>query len=70
LAKRCHPDIGNQDTEPLMANINAARAIIVMSYRKARGGARSTAMPRVRREGHAIVYVHWADAPASDRRHP
>ena len=35
LAKRFHPDIGNQDTEPLMANINAARAMILACYRKA-----------------------------------
>ena len=35
LAKRYHPDIGNQDTEPLMANINAARAIVLACYRKA-----------------------------------
>ena len=34
LAKRYHPDIGNQDTEPLMANINAARSIIAACYRK------------------------------------
>lgn len=34
LAKRYHPDIGNQDTEPLMANINTARAIILACYRK------------------------------------
>jgi DnaJ-class molecular chaperone len=35
LAKRYHPDIGNQDTEQLMANINAARAIILACYRHA-----------------------------------
>ena len=35
LAKRYHPDVGNQYTEQLMANINAARAIIRMSYRNA-----------------------------------
>jgi len=34
LAKRYHPDIGNQDTAKLMANINAARAIILMGNRK------------------------------------
>jgi DnaJ-class molecular chaperone len=40
LAKRYHPDIGNQDTEELMANINAARKIILDSYRHdALGGA-------------------------------
>jgi DnaJ-class molecular chaperone len=35
LAKRYHPDIGNQSTEQLMANINAARTIILQGYRKA-----------------------------------
>jgi hypothetical protein len=35
LAKRYHPDIGNQNTEQLMASINAARAIILACYRKA-----------------------------------
>ena len=35
LAKRHHPDIGNQDTGPLMANINAARTIVRQAYRKA-----------------------------------
>jgi len=35
LAKRYHPDRGNQATHELMANINAARAIILMGYRKA-----------------------------------
>ena len=35
LAKRYHPDIGNQDTEQLMANINVARAIILTGYRRA-----------------------------------
>jgi DnaJ-class molecular chaperone len=33
LAKRFHPDIGNQDTHELMANINAARTAIVRAYR-------------------------------------
>jgi DnaJ-class molecular chaperone len=31
LAKRYHPDRGNQRTHELMANINAARAIILNS---------------------------------------
>jgi len=35
LAKRYHPDVGNQHTDQLMANINAARAIILLGYRKA-----------------------------------
>ena len=35
LAKRYHPDIGNQSTQQLMANINAARTIILKGYRKA-----------------------------------
>jgi DnaJ-class molecular chaperone len=35
LAKRYHPDIGNRNTKLLMANINAARTIILQSYRKA-----------------------------------
>jgi curved DNA-binding protein CbpA len=35
LAKRYHPDIGNQNTEQLMANINAARTLILLSYRRA-----------------------------------
>jgi len=35
LAKRYHPDVGNQHTDQLMANINAARALILMGYRKA-----------------------------------
>ena len=35
LAKRFHPDIGNRNTEQLMANINTARTIILQSYRKA-----------------------------------
>jgi hypothetical protein len=34
LAKRYHPDIGNRNTEQLMANINAARTIILQGYRK------------------------------------
>lgn len=34
LAKRYHPDIGNQKTEELMANINAARKLILDSYRR------------------------------------
>lgn len=33
LAKRFHPDRGNQDTHELMANINAARTTILQSYR-------------------------------------
>ena len=35
LAKRYHPDCGNQKTHDLMANINAARTAILQSYRKA-----------------------------------
>ena len=34
LAKRYHPDIGNQPTEHLMANINAARASVLQAYRR------------------------------------
>ena len=34
LAKRYHPDIGNRNTEQRMANINAARKIILQGYRK------------------------------------
>ena len=33
LAKRYHPDRGNQNTHELMANINAARTIISKCYR-------------------------------------
>ena len=35
LAKRYQPDVGNQHTDQLMANINSARAIILIGYRKA-----------------------------------
>ena len=35
LAKLYHPDIGNQKTHHLMANINAARTTILQTYRKA-----------------------------------
>jgi DnaJ-class molecular chaperone len=34
LAKRFHPDIGNQSTHGLMANINAARTTILQDYHK------------------------------------
>jgi hypothetical protein len=34
LAKRYHPDIGNRNTQQLMANINAARTTILRAYRK------------------------------------
>jgi len=34
LAKRYHPDIGNQPTGHLMANINAARASVLQAYRR------------------------------------
>ena len=40
LAKRYHPDIGNRNTQQLMANINAARTIILRGNRKAAGLAR------------------------------
>lgn len=33
LAKRYHPDRGNQNTHELMANINAARTIILKCNR-------------------------------------
>ena len=33
LAKRYHPDQGNQDSHELMANINAARTTILKTYR-------------------------------------
>ena len=33
LAKRYHPDRGNQNTHELMTNINAARTIISKCYR-------------------------------------
>jgi DnaJ-class molecular chaperone len=35
LAKRYHPDLGNQHTHHLMANLNAARTIILKVNRKA-----------------------------------
>jgi len=34
LAKRYHPDQGNQNSQELMANINAARATILKAYRQ------------------------------------
>jgi curved DNA-binding protein CbpA len=34
LARRYHPDQGNQSTHELMANINAARTTILESYRR------------------------------------
>jgi DnaJ-class molecular chaperone len=34
LAKRYHPDRGNQNTQDLMANINAARTIILKCRRR------------------------------------
>jgi DnaJ-class molecular chaperone len=33
LAKRYHPDRGNQNTQELMANINAARTAILKCHR-------------------------------------
>ena len=33
LAKRYHPDQGNQNSQELMANINAARTTILKAYR-------------------------------------
>jgi DnaJ-class molecular chaperone len=33
LAKRYHPDLGNQKTHELMANINAARTTILRCHR-------------------------------------
>jgi len=33
LAKRYHPDRGNQQTQELMANINAARTTILKCHR-------------------------------------
>ena len=33
LAKRYHPDQGNQNSQELMANINAARTTIQKAYR-------------------------------------
>ena len=33
LAKRYHPDLGNQKTHELMANINAARTMILKCHR-------------------------------------
>lgn len=33
LAKRYHPDRGNQDSHELMASINAARTTILKTYR-------------------------------------
>ena len=33
LAKRYHPDVGNQATNELMANINVARDTISATYR-------------------------------------
>jgi curved DNA-binding protein CbpA len=34
LAKRYHPDVGDQPTNDLMANINAARATVLQVYRR------------------------------------
>jgi curved DNA-binding protein CbpA len=34
LARRYHPDLGNQHTHQLMANLNAARTIILKVSRK------------------------------------
>ena len=34
LAKRYHPDIGNRQTQDLMANINAARTNVLQVYRR------------------------------------
>jgi DnaJ-class molecular chaperone len=34
LAKRYHPDVGDQPTHDLMANINAARATVLQVYRR------------------------------------
>jgi len=34
LAKRYHPDVGNQHTQDLMANINAARTNVLEVYRR------------------------------------
>ena len=34
LAKRYHPDIGNQPTHQLMATINVARANVLQTYRR------------------------------------
>jgi len=34
LAKRYHPDCGDQNTHDLMANINAARAAILRCHRR------------------------------------
>jgi DnaJ-class molecular chaperone len=34
LAKRYHPDVGNQRTQDLMANINAARTNVLRAYRR------------------------------------
>ena len=33
LAKRYHPDQGNQNSQELMANINAARTTILQAHR-------------------------------------
>jgi DnaJ-class molecular chaperone len=35
LAKRYHPDLGNRNTHHLMANLNAARTMILKVNRKA-----------------------------------
>ena len=34
LARRYHPDVSNQKTHDLMANINAARTMLLTVYRK------------------------------------
>ena len=45
LAKRYHPDIGNRNTQHLMANINAARTIILRHHRDPAGPTRQPAPP-------------------------
>lgn len=35
LAKRYHPDVGDQPDHDVMANINAARANVLQVYRRA-----------------------------------
>ncbi len=41
LAKRYHPDIGNQKTHNLMANINAARTVIRATLHRRKGAVGS-----------------------------
>ena len=43
LAKRYHPDVGLQPSHELMANINAAKAVVQTSYYRGKTAKASTA---------------------------